>query len=143
MQEAALATSSVTSVQQGYTSNAASQNNAFVGSTMMYPVTNMYQSQDVSVLPNQSTTNYVSNYRMFNVPPPTVPQMQCLPTVNAAHDTLQQVSHFDFGVGQRNISAPTSSHRRKSYYSFYCNLRNYLFINKFRINKKAILKIIK
>ncbi len=42
------------------------------------------------------------------------------------------------------ISAPESSHMRESCYSFsYHNLRNYLFINKFRSNKKVILKIIK
>ncbi len=47
-------------------------------------------------------------------------------------------------VSSVNISTPTSSHIRESYYSFsYNNLCNYLFINEFQFNKKVVLKMIK
>lgn len=60
----------------------------------MYPMAGMYPTQDMTQMANQAQ-NYMANYPLYNMPPPTnIPPMTMMPPV-AGHDQ-QNVQHNFF-----------------------------------------------
>lgn len=95
-QEAALATSNISNVQSGYSTTTANQTNPYMASNMMYPMSGVYSSQDMSqVMSGQAAPNYMSSYSMYNMPPPpSLPPMPVVP--GGPHESLSNVSSLDF-----------------------------------------------
>lgn len=95
LQEAALATTNISNVQSGYSTTTANQTNPYMTPNMMYPMSGMFTSQDVSqIVPSPTAPNYMSNFSMYSMPPPpSLPTMPVMPQSGGLTDSLPNVSY--------------------------------------------------